>query len=61
MVHTIKPHHHLTAAELRELAHTAADNSEPVHEHGLTLTEGQRHQYQSAYVERRHELLAACA
>lgn len=61
-MHTIKPITSLTPAELRELAHQAADNNEPVHEAcpaGLSLT--QRHEFEGAYLERRHELLAACA
>lgn len=58
----IKPIASLTPAELRELAQAAANNNEPVHEAcpaGLSLN--QRHEFQTAYVERRHELLVTCA
>lgn len=59
-MHSIKPTHTLTREELREIAFTAADNSEPVHEAcpgGLSIS--QRHEFQSDYVERRHALVGA--
>lgn len=55
----IKPIHSLTREELRDMAHTAADNNEPMHEAcpgGLSIS--QRHEFQSDYVERRHALVA---
>lgn len=58
----IKPIYALTAEELRERAINAADNSEPAHEAcPAGLNADQRNEFHSAYVERRHELLAGAA
>lgn len=53
-MHQIKPTHNLTSQELREIAITAADSSEPVHEACPSgLSAEQRNEFESAYVERR--------
>lgn len=54
----IKPITSLTEAEIRDLAHAAADSSEPAHDAcpaGLTVE--QQNDFHGAYVERRHELV----
>lgn len=54
----IKPITSLTLAEIRDLAQAAADSSEPVHEAcPADLSAEQRHEFESAYVERRHALM----
>jgi hypothetical protein len=49
----------LTRDELRESAVNAANNNEPIHEAcPVGLSAEQRNEFESAYVEHRHELLA---